>query len=391
MWEDQAVLARLHESLRRWTRRSDGRVSAARLEDRLQDRRNNFDVLRLLAASLVLFSHSYALTASTEPFADVSGWTLGEVGVVMFFAMSGFLIAKSWSDQPRLVPFAVKRALRLLPALFVAVSVTVFVVGPLFTTLPLGTYFTDPTTWVYWVRSSLLITIRGTLPGVFETNPFPDAVNGSLWTLPVEACCYAMAAAFGVLGLLRRSRVLAAFGFLLLLGVSPLSPLSNAPAGGTTGGNLSLVVMLGATFVLGNLAYSLRSRLHLSWILLAVLTVLWVVTWSGDWTRAVGVLAIAFAVLVFAFRTPAWLRRLTAPGDVSYGIYVYAFPVQQSVAAIWPGIHPLVMFAIAFPVTYALAFLSWRLVERPALALKRVVAPRRPEPVATNQVSLADR
>ncbi len=380
MWEDQTVLARLHESLRRWTRRSDGRVSAARLEDRLQDRRNNFDVLRLLAASLVLFSHSYALTASTEPFADVSGWTLGEVGVVMFFAMSGFLIAKSWSDQPRLVPFAVKRALRLLPALFVAVSVTVFVVGPLFTTLPLGTYFTDPTTWVYWVRSSLLITIRGTLPGVFETNPFPDAVNGSLWTLPVEACCYAMAAAFGLLGLLRRSRVARRARLPAPPGRLAAVALSNAPAGGTTGGNLSLVVMLGATFVLGNLAYSLRSRLHLSWILLAVLTVLWVVTWSGDWTRAVGVPAIAFAVLVFAFRTPAWLRRLTAPGDVSYGIYVYAFPVQQSVAAIWPGIDPLVMFAIAFPVTYGLAFLSWRLVERPALALKRVVAPRRPEP-----------
>ena len=323
------MLARLQELLRR-PARSDRGVSPALLEERLRDRRNNFDVLRLLAASLVLFSHSYALTASAEPFADLSGWTLGEVGVVMFFAMSGFLIAKSWSDQPHLIPFAVKRALRLLPALAVAVSVTVFVVGPLFTTLPLSTYFTDPTTWVYWVRSSLLITIRGTLPGVFETNPFPDAVNGSLWTLPVEACCYAMAAAFGMLGLLRRSRLLAAFGFLLILCVSPLSPLSNAPAGGTTGGNLSLVVMLGATFVLGNLAHSLRRQLHLRWIILIGLTVLWVVTWGGDWTRATGVVVIAFAVLVFAFRTPAWLRRLTALGDVSYGIYVYAFPVQQS-------------------------------------------------------------
>jgi len=376
------VLARLQELLRR-PARSDRGVSPALLEERLRDRRNNFDVLRLLAASLVLFSHSYALTASAEPFADVSGWTLGEVGVVMFFAMSGFLIAKSWNDQPHLIPFAVKRALRLLPALAVAVTVTVFVVGPLFTTLPLSTYFTDPTPWVYWVRASLLVTIRGTLPGVFETNPFPDAVNGSLWTLPVEACCYAMAAAFGLLGLLRRSRLLAALGLLLILCVSPLSPLSNAPAGGTTGGNLSLVVMLGATFVLGNLAHSLRSRLHLRWIILVGLTVLWVVTWGGDWTRATGVVVIAFAVLVFAFRTPAWLRRLTALGDVSYGIYVYAFPVQQSVAAIWPGIHPLVMFAIAFPVTYGLAFLSWRLIERPALALKRVVAPRPTQPVGT--------
>jgi peptidoglycan/LPS O-acetylase OafA/YrhL len=379
------VLARLHELLRRSAGNGES-TSAARLEDRLRDRRNNFDVLRLLAASFVLFSHSYALTGHPEPFADVSGWTFGEIGVVMFFAMSGFLIAKSWNEQPHLAPFSAKRGLRLLPALMVAVSVTVFVVGPLFTVLPLSSYFSDPTTWLYLVRCAFLITFFGTLPGVFETNPYPDAVNGSLWTLPVEACCYAMAAALGSLGLLRRSRVLLAFSVVLVLCVTPLSPISIAPAGGTTGGNLSLVILLGATFVLGNLAYSLRARLHLSWISLGVLMAIWVATWGGGWSRATGSVAIAFAVLVFAFRTPAWLRRLTAPGDVSYGIYVYAFPVQQSVAAIWGAIDPLLMMAIAFPVTYVLAFLSWRLVERPALALKRFVAARPPEPVPAAMV-----
>jgi peptidoglycan/LPS O-acetylase OafA/YrhL len=384
------VLARLHALLRR-SAGNDRRASAARLEHRLRDRRNNFDVLRLLAASFVLFSHSYALTANAEPFAGVSGWTFGEIGVVMFFAMSGFLIAKSWSEQPRLRPFAVKRGLRLLPALVVAVSVTVFVIGPLFTVLPISSYFADPTTWVYLVRCSLLITFFGTLPGVFEDNPYPDAVNGSLWTLPVEACCYAMAAALGSIGLLRRSRVLVAFSAVLVLCVTPLSPISIAPAGGTTGGNLTLVIMLGATFVLGSLAYSIRARLHLSWIILVLLMVLWIATWGGGWTTATGVLAIAFAVLVLAFRTPAWLRRLTAHGDVSYGIYVYAFPVQQSVAAIWPSVSPLLMFAIAYPVTYGLAFVSWRLVERPALALKRVVAPGPPKPAGSDVVSVASR
>ena len=346
-------------------------------------------MLRLLAASFVLFSHSYALTAHAEPFADVSGWTFGEIGVVMFFAMSGFLIAKSWSEQPHLAPFSVKRGLRLLPALVLAVSVTVFVVGPLFTVLPLTSYFSDPTTWLYLIRCSFLFTFFGTLPGVFETNPYPDAVNGSLWTLPVEACCYAMVAALGALGLVRRSGLLLAFAVVLILCVTPLSPLSVAPAGGTTGGNLSLVVLLGATFVLGTLAYSVRARLHLSWVFLGVLMAVWVATWGGDWSRAAGALAIAFGVLVFAFRTPAWLRYLAAPGDVSYGIYVYAFPVQQSVAAIWGAIDPLLMFAIAYPVTYVLALLSWRIVERPALAMKRFVAPRPPEPVPAGLVGAA--
>jgi peptidoglycan/LPS O-acetylase OafA/YrhL len=211
---------------------------------------------------------------------------------------------------------------------------------------------------------------------VFLTNPYPNAVNGSLWTLPVEACCYGMVAVLGILGLLRRSALLAAGGLLLLLCVTPLVPFSQASAGGTTSGNLTLVIMLIATFVLGSLAYSVRGRLRLSWVVVFGLMVVWVVTWDSGWVRATGVVAIAFAVLVFAFRTPAGLRRLTAPGDVSYGIYVYAFPVQQSVAAIWHGIDPLVMFAIAFPVTYGLAFASWRLIERPALAHKRLVAPR---------------
>jgi peptidoglycan/LPS O-acetylase OafA/YrhL len=373
------VLTRL-QGLRRRSARSEGDASGARLEHRLRNRRNNFDVLRLLAASFVLYSHSYALTAHPEPFADVSGWTFGEIGVVMFFAMSGFLIAKSWSDQPQFAPFAVKRGLRLIPALVVAVSVTVFVVGPIFTVLPLSSYFTDPTTWIYLLRCSFLITFFGKLPGVFTTNPYPDAVNGSLWTLPVEASCYAMAAVLGSLGLLRRSRLLVAFGVVLVLFVTPLSSISLAPAGGTTSGNLPLVIMLGATFVLGTIAYSLRARLRLSWTIGAALMALWILTWGGGWARASGILAIAFAVLVLAFRTPAWLRRLTAPGDLSYGIYVYAFPVQQSVAAIWGAIDPLLMMTISFLVTYGLAFISWRLVERPALALKRLVAPRPPEP-----------
>jgi peptidoglycan/LPS O-acetylase OafA/YrhL len=105
---------------------------------------------------------------------------------------------------------------------------------------------------------------------------------------------------------------------------------------------------------------------------MALLIVLWALSWDGAWVSATGAVAIGFAVLVLAFRTPRALRRIVAPGDVSYGIYVYAFPVQQSVAHMWgSGLGPLTMLAIAFPITYALAFASWRLIERPALALKR--------------------
>ncbi len=350
-----------------------------RLEDRLDNRDNNFDVLRLVAATLVLFSHCYPLTGNNEPFGEFTGVSLGEIGVVMFFAMSGFLIAKSWNDEPHPGRYAFKRALRLLPALAVVVVITTLVIGPLFTTLSLADYLTDPATWFYLVRASLLVTIAGHLPGVYTDNVYPDAVNGSLWTLPVEAGCYVMVAVLGVLGLTRRSGLLLAGAAVLALATTPLSPLSKAIGDTAAGGDVVIVLELIATFLLGALFYSLRHRLRLSWLALGALTLLWILTWETGWVFLTTVLAFGYGVLVLAFRTPAGLRRLTAPGDVSYGVYVYAFPVQQSIAALWgPGLTPGVMFVIALPITYLLALLSWRIVERPALRLKRRGRPPRP-------------
>jgi peptidoglycan/LPS O-acetylase OafA/YrhL len=352
------------------------------LDDRLRGRANNFDALRLLAATLVLLSHCYPLTGHGEPFSGLAGWTLGEVGVVMFFAMSGFLIAKSWYDRPQLVAFGLKRALRLLPALVVAVALTVFVVGPLFTTRPLASYLEDPGTWLYLARNSVLLTFSAHLPGVFGHNVYPDAVNGSLWTLPVEVTAYAMVAVLGLAGVLR-GRVLAAAVAVALLLTAPLVRLPASGDGGV-GGDVGMVLELFAAFLLGSLLYALRARLRLSWAGLGGLTALWVATWGTSWTTVTGVVAIAYGVLVLAFRTPDRLRRATAPGDVSYGIYIYAFPVQQSVSALWgPGLAPLGMLALAYPVTYLLAFASWRAIERPALALKRRIPPEpAPPPVS---------
>jgi peptidoglycan/LPS O-acetylase OafA/YrhL len=153
---------------------------AGTLAARTEDRRNAFDVLRLVAATLVLVSHCYALSGRDDPITSATATTLGTIGVLMFFAMSGFLISKSWTDQPAVFPFAVKRALRLIPGLAVAVVLTALVLGPLVTTLSPSGYFTSLTTYVYTIRSAFLVTFAGTLPGVFTDNVYPNAVNGSL-------------------------------------------------------------------------------------------------------------------------------------------------------------------------------------------------------------------
>jgi peptidoglycan/LPS O-acetylase OafA/YrhL len=355
-----------------------------RLGDLSPSRANVFDVLRLLAALAVLLSHCYALTGRADPFGERTGATLGELGVSVFFAISGFLVARSWASQPALAVYAAKRALRLLPGLIVAVWLTALVLGPLVTTLPLGDYLTTPQTWIYPLRSSVLITFHGQLPGVFEDNPLPDAVNGSLWTLPVEAFAYGIVAVLGVLALVRRGPVLLALLVALLAAQTPwvdlVSYLPAAARNTAAGANTHIVLQLLTTFVAGSALFALRDRVRLSWWVALALCGAWVLSWKTEWWPVLAALFVPYAVLVLAYRLPRSLNVLARPGDVSYGVYVYAFPVQQTVVLASPKIAPAGMAAFAIPITYALALASWRLVERPALDLKKRLAPRSLEP-----------
>jgi peptidoglycan/LPS O-acetylase OafA/YrhL len=352
---------------------------AGTLAARTEDRRNAFDVLRLVAALLVLLSHCYPLTGHDEPVGELTGATMGEIGVIMFFAMSGFLIAKSWTDQPQAFPFAIKRTLRLVPGLIVAVVLTAFVLAPAVTTLSPGSYFTSLEPYVYALRNAVLVTFSGALPGVFTDNVYPNAVNGSLWTLPVEASAYVGAAVLGLIGGLRRPALLAGLLVFALLLVTPIVDINERidHSGGIASVDLNIVVAVYAAFCAGSLIWAARERFVLRWPILLGLVALWVATWSSAWRLPTLVLMIAYLVIFAAFRLPDGARALTRRvGDLSYGIYIYAFPVQQLVAHLWgPGLTPIGMFALATPPVVLLAFFSWRLVEAPALALKRRVAP----------------
>jgi len=338
-------------------------------------RDNNLDLLRLGAAVAVLFSHSYPLTGSGEdPLQRWSGHTAGELGVTVFFAISGYLITLSWLSDPQPSRFAARRGLRLLPGLAVATLLTAFVLGPLVTAVGAGTYLTDPAPYLYAVRTSLLVTIAGTLPGVFVDNPFPDAVNGSLWTLPVEALAYAMVLVAALLGLLRTRRGWAVAGVMVVLAflastASPLDLSGLVPAGAADAGVPSALRLV-AVFAGGMLLALYRDQLPLSLLGVPLAFAVWWLTRSTALEPLVTALAMPYAVLALGF-----LHRVRFPlyergGDASYGIYVYAFPVQQTVAHLVTGISPEGMLALALPVTFVLGRLSWRLVERPALRRK---------------------
>ena len=157
-----------------------------RLSQVSRGRDNNLNLLRVLAAAAVLVSHAYPITRgpeAEEPLHNLTGFTLGTVAVYVFFVVSGFLIAKSFEGSKGVLDWSAARVLRLFPGLFVALALTVLVLGPIVTTLPLAAYFADPATLAYLPQNLALIAQRFDLPGVFVGNPYPSAVNGSLWTL----------------------------------------------------------------------------------------------------------------------------------------------------------------------------------------------------------------
>jgi hypothetical protein len=171
---------------------------------------NNFDLLRLFAALLVLWSHAHTLAGRPEPLL-LSWATLGPVGVFIFFVISGYLVSISWNADPNIGRFLARRLLRLIPALIVVILLSMFVLGPLVTTLPLADYFSHPHFSLYLLN--IVLHPVYSLPGVFEHMRVPYAVNGSLWSLPVEFLMYLVLAAGGFA---RLPRWVAIASFVLL-------------------------------------------------------------------------------------------------------------------------------------------------------------------------------
>ena len=172
---------------------------------------NNFDAVRLAAALLVLCSHQFFLLGKAQP--SPTGNTLGELAVMVFFVISGYLVAQSWYRDPHVVRFILRRFLRLWPALAVA-TMFIALVSACITTVPMRDYFGNAL-W-HFITHNLQLRIDYTLPGVFgnTSSKAMSSVNGSWWTIPLEMKCYLYLAILGLIGLRRR------WASLLVLGGS---------------------------------------------------------------------------------------------------------------------------------------------------------------------------
>jgi peptidoglycan/LPS O-acetylase OafA/YrhL len=319
---------------------------------------NSFDGLRLVGASAVLVSHAFPLTARHEPTFGRS--TLGTLGVYLFFAISGFLITQSWVREPDLRLYLAKRALRILPALIAVLVLTAFVLGPLVTTLPVGDYLSSAGPWKFVFRNIIMLPGSG-LPGVFKGNPYPNAVNGSLWTLTNEVHAYLIVALIGLAGLYRR-RLLA---LVALVGVVALSKHY-----GNAGGHGIVEPRLMIEFACGSALYLWRERIPWRAPVAVALVLVSLATPGSDLGFAALLLTIPYLAIYLAYRLPTAGRWITRHGDFSYGLYLWAFTLQQLLTYWWPTITPWESIPLVAAGATCAAIASWHLVERPSLALK---------------------
>jgi peptidoglycan/LPS O-acetylase OafA/YrhL len=343
-----------------------GRLTIA---DRSDGRDNNFDLLRMLAAVGVLVSHAYPVTLGPDGPQLLEGWlqgiTLGDACVLIFFAISGFFITRSFDGKKDLRAFVLARAVRIFPALAVMLVVTVLIAGLWVTAT------TDLQFWAggadYAIRNFLLFLPAPDLPGLFADNPFGPIVNSSLWTLPYEVMCYAWVLVCGVLGLLAGPRsfliALAAFAMAMVVKVAwDMSP------------RFETFLYLGLPFVIGMSFYIWRAVIPLSGALALVLVALAALSHPTPAFLPVMILAMTYSVFVIGYARIPGLAHYNRLGDYSYGTYIYAFPLQQ--AAVAAGFAtPLLNMAVALPLAVICAVMSWRYVEAPALKIQPRKAP----------------
>ncbi|WP_379137401.1 acyltransferase family protein [Paenibacillus sp. sgz500958] len=340
-------------------------------------RMNNFDFLRFAAASAVIFSHAYPLSwgnDNNEPLFMLSGGqvTIGRIAVAIFFIISGFLITQSYDRSKSFVSFAKARILRIFPGLLFVLLLSAFVLGPLVSSKSVSAYFADPGT-MHYLKNIFLHPMIYPLPGVFDTTVYQGAVNGSLWTLEFEFLCYILVAVLGLLRLLRKEIVLI---FAVGVFLAPHLPFLVNRYYFTTNTSLELI----RYFSMGMLFYSFRKYIplhkYLAWLSTAMILIS--LAFPSHFKLVFTVFG-TYLIMYLAFKPTVRIRDFAKKGDFSYGIYIYAFPVQQFISYCFgTGITPARSMLFSFPLALAFAVLSWHLVERNALKLKNTTfIPRR--------------
>lgn len=329
---------------------------------------NNLDFLRFIAAAMVIFCHAFPLSygkGGADPFFLFSKHQMNSGGfaVSIFFLYGGFLISGSTVRSKTAKRYFASRCFRIFPALIFVTFTLTFIVGPLITSLNLKEYFTSFATYKYLLNSILII--QHDLPGVFASNPYGPTVNGPLWTLPIEFLCYILCFIAYKLGFFERRRFPASVPLVVAACIGILYA-----------GNFSETIVTeirpAILFYIGVGCYIYRDKIILNKYIAVVLGVVMVIFARFGLINLAMLLCFPYCMLSAAYATRRKLSRFAKHGEFSYGIYLWGWPVQQIIVSIaGENMSPYLNALSAFPFALLMGVLSYYLVEKPALKLRR--------------------
>jgi peptidoglycan/LPS O-acetylase OafA/YrhL len=332
-----------------------------------------FDFVRLFLATAVVIWHSLYYTHAHEWSDGAWDSPLGPLinaVVPCFFALSGFLVTGSLVRVGDLRVFLTFRGLRIIPALLTEIFISAIILGPLVTELSLPAYLSDKEFYLYF--ANVIGFVQYELPGVFRHQIY-DQVNGALWTVPGEMVCYLSLAALVVCGIGRKPKLMLA---TFAATTSALYLLTRYIGAFSTQSWIPLVLC----FYAGSVIFHYRHYVIDSCLLalISIAAAYWVMYFRFGLYILLGPMLLAYATCWIGMRPLPHIKYLM-DGDHSYGIYLYHCPIIQTL--IWlfgPSAAWMFVFLLAYPITFAIAALSWRYIERPTLSLKRWIIKARP-------------
>ena len=341
---------------------------------------NNFTAIRFVGAVFVIITHSFILLPGNEPdyLSRFTGseFNLGKTGLIAFFFMSGLLVCQSLFTSTSVKNFLWKRFLRIYPALWVLVLFMLFGFGLIATENSWMDYFRDKDFWEYLWGSASLLYLQFDLPGVFENN-FHKGVNGSLWTLPIELKLYIALLIVYLTGLLRKN--IFPFIVLLLLFIQYTVSINGSLKQWHIDEwihhvSLGAYLNFGIYFCMGALYYLYRSSIKTNYYWLLFFTIVWLLLFQTNLRQLLDYLYFPYLFLHLSALYPKMVAGLFPKGDYSYGLYVYSFPVQQSIIYFSPfALSPELLILLSLIITFPFAYCSWNYVEKRALKWKNKI------------------
>ena len=336
------------------------------LSNILEKEKNNLDLIRIILACLVIVCHSPTLNGNSNFWIDPISFFFkytnsGDLTVKLFFFISGLVVTKSYLYKRNAGYFILSRIFRIIPALLFVILITVFIIGPIVTHLSLGEYFSSQRLFLY-IKNNIFFNTDYLLPGIFENNFYPNAVNGSLWSLRYEVGCYiGLLLLFLIIG--KQNKYYLNIPILLII-IDTFLPyrvvthfFENIPA----------IYKLTSFFAFGALLAINADKIKINYITTSIAIAICYISYDLLWASEIFVFTTCIVIVYLA--SNKFVLKIKPKHDISYGIYLWGFVVQQTLyhftGHLYVGFHCI----IALIVSGFLAYISFKYIEKPGIEL----------------------